>query len=83
MGCQRHWFLCTAGSLLLLCGAVSAQPAPSAPPQTVHERIEELARALQNNPRLKNLTEQQRLDRLEFVMGNTLFGLQPTEPVVR
>ena len=31
--------------------------------------------ALQNNPRLKNLTEQQRLDRLEFVMGNTLFAL--------
>jgi hypothetical protein len=75
MGCQRRWFLCTAGSLLLLCGAVCAQQAPSAPPQTVHDRIEELARALENNPRLKNMSEQQRLDRLEFVMGNTLFAL--------
>jgi hypothetical protein len=76
MGCQRRWFLYTAGSLLLLCcGAVCAQPAPSAPPQTVHERIEELARSLQNNPRLKNLSEKQRLDRLEFVMGNTLFAV--------
>ena len=76
MTCQRHWVLCTAGSLLLLCcGFVCAQPAASAPPQTFHERIEELARALQNNPRLKDLSEQKRLDRLEFVMGNTLFAL--------
>jgi hypothetical protein len=49
--------------------------AQSAPPQTFHERLEELARAPQNNPRLKNLSEQQRLDRLEFVVGNTLFAL--------
>src|SRR5215471_18304629 len=76
MACQRHWVLCTAGSLLLLCcGLVCAQTAPSAPPQTLHQRIEELARALQNNPRLKDLSEQKRLDRLEFVMGNTLFAL--------
>src|SRR5262249_47932368 len=64
--------------LLVSCGAVLGQgppPARSAPPQTFHERVEELARALQNNPRLKNLSQQQRLDRLEFVMGNTLFTL--------
>src|SRR5215467_682005 len=42
MGCQHHWVLCTAGSLLLLCcGFVCAQPAPSAPPQTFHDRIDE------------------------------------------
>jgi hypothetical protein len=60
------------GLLMFGCGAASAQPAP---PTTFHERVEELARALQNSPRLKNLSEQQRLNRLEFVMGNTLFAL--------
>jgi hypothetical protein len=59
--------------LLAGCGAAFGQPPAS--PQTVDERIEGLAHALQNNPRLKSLTEQQRLDRLEFVMGNTLFAL--------
>ncbi len=34
-----------------------------------------MARALQDHPRLKNLTEQQRIDRVEFVVGNTLFWL--------
>src|SRR5215467_11307626 len=73
---RQHWGTCAAISLLLAgCVTALGQKAPPAPPQTVHERIEELARALQNNPRLKNLTEQQRLDRLEFVMGNTLFAL--------
>jgi hypothetical protein len=72
----QHWGSYAAISLLLAaCGAAFGQKARPAPPQTVHERIEELARALQNNPRLKSLTEQQRLDRLEFVMGNTLFAL--------
>jgi len=63
---------------LVGCGAALGKgppSAPSAPSQTFHERVEELARALQNNPRLKDLSEQKRLDRLEFVMGNTLFAL--------
>jgi hypothetical protein len=38
-------------------------------------RVEELARALQSEPRLKGLSEQQRMDRVEFVVGNTLFVL--------
>src|SRR6516162_9029533 len=59
--------------LLLGCGAASAQPPPSGPP--FQARVEELARALQNDPRLKNLSEQQRIDRVEFVVGNTLFVL--------
>lgn len=63
------------GLLLLGSGIALTQPAPSTPSPRFHERVEELARALQNNPRLKSLTEQQRLDRLEFVMGNTLFAL--------
>ena len=76
---RHHRGMWAAISLLLVgWGAALGQgppPAPSASPQTFHERVEELARALQNNPRLKNLSEQQRLDRLEFVMGNTLFAL--------
>jgi hypothetical protein len=57
--------------LLSGIGLVLAQPAPSASP-SFPARIEAAARALQNNPRLKNLTEQQRIDRVEFVVGNTL-----------
>jgi hypothetical protein len=61
------------GLLLLGCGAASAQPAPSVPP--FQARVEEFARALQSDPRLKGLSEQQRIDRVEFVVGNTLFVL--------
>jgi hypothetical protein len=69
---------------LIGSGAVSTQPTPAASvaqsgpadaQPKFHERVEELAHALQNNPRLKNLSEQQRLNRLEFVIGNTLFAL--------
>src|SRR5437588_7587755 len=75
MGCWRSSLICTAMVVLLLgCNAASGQPAPSglSPMQT---RIEALARSLQDSPRLKNLTEQQRIDRVEFVVGNTLFVL--------
>ena len=59
------------GLPLLGVGLALAQPAPSASP-SIRDRIEAAARALQNNPRLKNLSEQQRIDRVEFVVGNTL-----------
>jgi hypothetical protein len=36
------------------------------------ERIKEVARELHNQPGLKNLSEQERIDRVEFVVGNTL-----------
>jgi hypothetical protein len=64
----------TLGTLLIGCGAASGQSAPSGPP-SFQKRIEEVARALQNEPRLKNLTDQERIDRVEFVTGNTLFIL--------
>jgi hypothetical protein len=71
---QRDLRICVVTSVLLLgCGAASTQPAPSAPP--FQARVEELARALQSDPRLKGLSEQQRIDRVEFVVGNTLFVL--------
>jgi Putative metallopeptidase len=59
------------GVLLLGAGSILAQPAPSDLP-SMQARIEAGARMLQNNPRLKNLTEQQRIDRVEFVAANTL-----------
>jgi hypothetical protein len=58
----------------MLASAAAAQPASSGSP-SFQERAEEVARALQNDPRLKNLSEQQRVDRVEFVAGNTLFVL--------
>jgi hypothetical protein len=60
-------------SLLLLgTGPVHAQPAPS---ELFEFRIEEIARALEDNPRFKGLSQQERIDRVEFVVGNTLFVL--------
>src|SRR5215475_11390118 len=59
--------------LLIGCGAASGQPA--SPPSPFQQRIDDVARALKNYPRLKDLTEQQRIDRVEFVAGNTLFIL--------
>jgi hypothetical protein len=38
-------------------------------------RIVEVARSLQSEPNLKNLSEQQRIARVEFVLGNTFFIL--------
>jgi hypothetical protein len=77
----RSAFLPIAAALGLLASAVmpaSAQPAapaepiPMPPPSTFHTRIEAAAQELQNNPRLKGLTQQQRVERLDFVVGNTL-----------
>src|SRR5438094_28999 len=62
------------GALLLAGAPASAQPAPSDPP-SFPARVEAIARALPDNPRLKNLSEQQRIDRVNFVVGNTLFVL--------
>jgi hypothetical protein len=78
-------------SFMLLClpavsaGTLFAQTArpPSAPPslsspvppQSFQARIEEVARGFENNPRFKGLSQPQRVDRVEFVIGNTLFIL--------
>jgi hypothetical protein len=75
----------TLGLLLMGCGAAAGQPVQSGSPSSrtsVEEaargfqaRIEDVARALRNEPRLKNLSEQQLIGRVEFVLGNTLFIL--------
>jgi Putative metallopeptidase len=62
------------GMLLVGCGAASGQSVPSSSP-SFQTRIEELAHSLQNDPRLRNLSEQELVDRVEFVAGNTLFIL--------
>jgi Putative metallopeptidase len=59
------------GMLAFCAGPISAQPAVSDAP-TLHGRIEVAAKILQSNPRLSGLTEQQRIDRVEFVAANTL-----------
>src|ERR1700722_15155197 len=56
------------GVLFLSAGPISAQPVQS----PLQQRIEAAAKAALNSPRLKGLTEQQRIDRVEFVAGNTL-----------
>ena len=81
---------CWLRSLMLFClpaigaGTLFAQTAPppsapspqsSPPPQSFQARIDEVARSFENNPRFKGLSQQQRLDRVEFVIGNTLFIL--------
>src|SRR5258708_7913567 len=75
----------TLGMLLIGCGAAAEQSVQSGSPsfrtgveEVAHAfqtRIEDVARALRNEPRLKNLSEQQLIDRVEFVLGNTLFIL--------
>ena len=72
---MRHFVLAIWGAALgtLVFGAASATAQPAGPVQTtLGQRIEAAARAALNNPRLQGLTEQQRIDRVEFVAGNTL-----------
>jgi hypothetical protein len=77
----RRTFASIAATLGLLTSVplpASAQPAapaetvPMPPPSTFQTRIEAAAEALQSNPRLKGLDQQQRVARVEFVVGNTL-----------
>jgi hypothetical protein len=70
---HRGLRLIYAGVDVLLLGAAPILAQPAQPDSTFQVRIEEIARALQSNPRLRNLNEQQRVDRVEFVVGNMLF----------
>ena len=73
MRSMRDLAVCAVMAVPLLgCEVAFGQPAAVPSFQT---RIEDVARSLQNSPRLKNLTEKQRIDRVEFVVGNTLFVL--------
>jgi hypothetical protein len=72
---------------ILLCGACPAeaqQPPPDAlkefkqrlyaGSQRFRERMDEAARNIDQHPRLKDLTPQQRIDLVAFVLGNMLFA---------
>jgi hypothetical protein len=82
---RRSPVCATLGMLLIGCGAAAEQSVQSGSPSlrtgveegahAFQTRIEDVARALRNEPRLKNLSEQQLIDRVEFVLGNTLFIL--------
>jgi Putative metallopeptidase len=72
---MRHFALAIGWAALgtLFFGAASATAQESGPAQTtLGQRIEAAAKAALNSPRLKGLTEKQRIDRVEFVAGNTL-----------
>ena len=58
---------------ILFVGAAPVKAQLAEPAQsTLGQRIEAAAKAALNSPRLKGLTEKQRVDRVEFVSGNTL-----------
>lgn len=70
--CLRRTIL--AAFLLFGAGPIHAQAPPSESGR-FQERISEVARSLQNNPRLKKLSQQEREKLAEFVTGNMLFAL--------
>ena len=71
-----------AGVLLSGAFPAGAQPAPPEASQAAkarsaqfQARVDEVARSLDKDPRLKDLNPQQRKDLIEFVTGNMLFAL--------
>jgi Putative metallopeptidase len=64
--------LLTSVALPALAQPAPAETIPTPPHSTFQTRIEAAAEALQSNPRLKGLDQQQRVARVEFVVGNTL-----------
>jgi hypothetical protein len=76
LGSRRAFPSIAAALGFVACAAPAlAQPAAPispVPPSTFQARIDAAAQALQNNPRLKGLTQQQRVERVNFVVGNTL-----------
>jgi hypothetical protein len=83
---RRRPLVCATLAMLLIgCRAAAGQSVQSGSPSLragvedvargFQTRIEDVARALRSEPRLKNLSEQQLIDRVEFVLGNTLFIL--------
>jgi hypothetical protein len=73
--------LCSMSFIALLSfgHALRAQTAPSQSLQAQSEQLQgkiaEVARALQSNPRLKKMSQQQRENLVQFITGNMLFVL--------
>jgi hypothetical protein len=88
---RYHLLVCATLGLVLIGGAGAAgqEGTPGAPVLKVEDlkpgaeeiargfqaRIVDVARSLQSEPNLKTLSEQQRIARVEFVLGNTFFIL--------
>lgn len=66
-------------ALLFFGHALRAQTAPSQPLQAQSEQLQakiaQVAHTLQSNPRLKNMSQQQRESLVQFITGNMLFVL--------
>ncbi len=81
---NRFFCVCALGGILL-SGPYPAMAQPEAGDQVKERlkagseqfraRLDEAAHAIENNPRLKNLSQQQRKNLVEFVAGNMLFVL--------
>ena len=82
---DRIFCVCALGAILL-SGASSAMAQPAQPQAVDQERLKagseqfrarlnEAARGMENDPRLKDLSQQQRKELIEFVAGNMLFVL--------
>ena len=80
---NRMLCACALAGILLsgvhpvIAQAPAPQPLPAAPArsQEFALKLNQVIRALDKEPRLKDLTEQQRKDLIEFVTGNMLFAL--------
>jgi Putative metallopeptidase len=72
MGSLHYRRVCaTLGTLTIACGGAFGQAGVGG----FQAGVEAIARSLQSEPRLRGLTQQQLTDRVEFVLGNTLFIL--------
>lgn len=80
---NRMPYVCALAGILL-SGAYPAMAQPASPAasstaqmqsQQFQLKLNQVIRALDKEPRLKDLTEQQRKDLIEFVTGNMLFAL--------
>jgi hypothetical protein len=86
---RRHMYAYALSGLLLLGGALLAVAQNSQPDEAQTEqakqtqerseqfqaKVHQATRALESDPRLQKLTQQQRKDLVEFVTGNMLFAL--------
>jgi len=67
---------CRVVLLIAACPATAgAETAAPRPITQIEERVNEAVRAHANDPHFKGLTEQQRRERIEFVVGNVVFAM--------
>src|ERR1700746_997206 len=78
---NRMPYVSALAGMLLAYPSMAQMAPPQASPEAKTEsqqfqlKLNDVIRALDKEPRLKDLTEQQRKDLIEFVTGNMLFAL--------